>query len=499
MVSKVHYKMHISKKNEVYLVLKNLEPSTKQELTEFFTFEVPGAKFMPTFRNRIWDGKIRLFSPATGEIYVGLLEYIKSFCQRNEIDYILEEGVEDERNVVRQVVRGFIKSLKPKSQGKSLNVRDYQIDAVYHAIARNRALLVSPTASGKSLIIYSLVRYYHMMGLKTLILVPTTSLVEQMYSDFEDYGWSSGTYCQKVYQGHSSRVEKDVVISTWQSIYKLPKKYFEQFGCVIGDEAHMFKAKSLTGIMTKLHQCRYRFGLTGTLDGTQTHQLVLEGLFGPVEKVTTTKKLIDNKSLADLKIKCIILKHENIRERMTYAEELQFLGEHERRNQFLAGLLMHLPGNTLCLYQLVEKHGKPLHEAVLKAQDEGYFDDKMRKIFFIYGKTSTTEREDIRSIVEGEKNSITIASYGTFSTGINIRNIHNIVLASPSKSRIRVLQSIGRGLRQGENKDSVLIFDIADDLTFRNQGNFTLNHFQERINIYNAEQFNYEISKVKLQ
>jgi superfamily II DNA or RNA helicase len=261
----------------------------------------------------------------------------------------------------------------------------------------------------------------------------------------------------------------------------------------------MFKAKSLTGIMTKLHLCKYRFGLTGTLDGTQTHQLVLEGLFGPVEKVTTTKELIEKKSLADLKIKCIILKHENIRERMTYAEELQFLGEHERRNEFLAGLLMHLPGNTLCLYQLVEKHGKPLYEAVKKSQDVGFFDDKLRKVFFIYGKTSTTEREEIRSVVEGEKNSITIASYGTFSTGINIRNIHNIVLASPSKSRIRVLQSIGRGLRQGENKDSVLIFDIADDLTFRDQSNFTLNHFQERINIYNTEQFNYEIAKVKLR
>jgi superfamily II DNA or RNA helicase len=168
----------------------------------------------------MWDGKIRLFSPATGEIYVGLLEYIKSFCQRNEIDYILEEGVEDERNVVRQVVRDFIRSLKPKSAGKSLKVRDYQIDAVHHGIARNRALLLSPTASGKSLIIYSLVRYYHMMGLKTLILVPTTSLVEQMYKDFEDYCWSSGTYCQKVYQGHDRKVTKDVVISTWQSLYK---------------------------------------------------------------------------------------------------------------------------------------------------------------------------------------------------------------------------------------------------------------------------------------
>jgi len=179
---------------------------------------------------------------------------------------------------------------------------------------------------------------------------------------------------------------------------------------------------------------------------------------------------------------------------MTYAEELQFLGEHERRNKFIAGLLMHLTGNTLCLYQLVEKHGKALYKEVEKTKD-----DQLRKVFFIYGKTDTAEREEIRSIVEDEKNSITIASYGTFSTGINIRNIHNIVLASPSKSRIRVLQSIGRGLRQGSNKNSVLIFDIADDLTFRNQSNFTLNHFQERIAIYNEEQFTYEISKVKLR
>ena len=314
--------MIITKKNEVYLILSDLTPSEKQEISEFFTFEVPGAKFMPMYRNRMWDGKIRLFSPASGEIYVGLLEYIKAFCQKNAIDYIIEEGVENERNVVRDVVKNFIRSLKPKSSGKSLKVRDYQIDAVHHCIARNRALIVSPTASGKSLVIYSIVRYYHMMGLKTLILVPTTSLVEQMYKDFEDYGWSSGTYCQRVYQGHDRKLTKDVVISTWQSLFRMPKKYFEQFGCVIGDEAHMFKAKSLTGIMTKLHQCKYRFGLTGTLDGTQTHQLVLEGLFGPVEKVVSTKALIENKSLADLKIKCIILKHPNIRERMDYSEEL---------------------------------------------------------------------------------------------------------------------------------------------------------------------------------
>ena len=208
--------MHISKKNEVYLLLNDLTSSENQEFSDFFTFEVPNARFMPAYRNRIWDGKIRLFSPATGEIYVGLLPYIKEYCKNNEIQYTIEEEIEETRKVARSVVQGFIRSLRPKSKGKRLKIRDYQIDAVHHALSRNRALLLSPTASGKSLIIYTLVRYYQMMGLKTLILVPTTSLVEQMYTDFEDYGWSSGTYCQKIYQGHEKKVSKDVVISTWQ-------------------------------------------------------------------------------------------------------------------------------------------------------------------------------------------------------------------------------------------------------------------------------------------
>ena len=478
----------IDKKNEVYLKIE-ADADIRRELGEYFTFEVPGFKFMPMYRNRMWDGKIRLFSPGTGEIYVGLLPYIKKFCDSNKISYILEEGIEDGRDVVREVVRGFIRSLKPKSKGKSIKIRDYQIDAVHHAIARNRALLVSPTASGKSLVIYCLVRYYQMAGHRTLILVPTTSLVEQMYTDFQDYGWSSGTHCQKIYQGHDRKVTKDVVISTWQSIYKMPKKYFEQFGCVIGDEAHLFKAKSLTGIMTKLHQCKYRFGLTGTLDGTQTHRLVLEGLFGPVEKVISTKELMDKKTLANLKIKCIILKHPNIREKMTYAEELDYIVSNKERNNFLCDLLRHLDGNTLCLFQLVEKHGKVLYERLK--------DDK--NVFFVFGGTATADREKIREIVDGSKHSTTLASFGTFSTGINIRNINNIVLSSPSKSKIRVLQSIGRGLRISSTKDSILIYDIADDISYGSRHNFTLTHFTERLNIYNEEQFNYEIDKVKLK
>jgi len=481
--------MIISKKNEVYLSLSDLQPSESRELFEYFTFEVPGARFMPMYKNRIWDGKIRLFSPGTGEIYVGLLEYVKRYCDKRNISYILEKGVENGRDVSSEVVSGFVRSLKPKSKGKSLKIRDYQIQAVQHAISRNRSLIVSPTASGKSLVIYSLVRYYQMAGEQILILVPTTSLVEQMYTDFQDYGWSPGTYCQRIYQGHDRKVIKDVVISTWQSLYKMPKKYFEQFGCVIGDEAHLFKAKSLTGIMTKLHLCKYRFGFTGTLDGTQTHKLVLEGLFGPAKKVTTTKQLMDKKTLANLKIKCIILKHPNIRERMTYAEELDYLVSSESRNHFILELLRNIDGNTLCLFQLVEKHGKILYNDM--KGDEN--------VYFVYGGTDTDQREKIRGLVEKHKNSTTIASYGTFSTGINIRNINNIVLASPSKSKIRVLQSIGRGLRRSSIKDSILIYDIADDISYGERRNFTLNHFTARINIYNEEQFNYEISRTKLK
>jgi superfamily II DNA or RNA helicase len=234
--------------------------------------------------------------------------------------------------------------------------------------------------------------------------------------------------------------------------------------------------------------CKYRYGLTGTLDGTQTHKLVLEGLFGPVKEVVSTKELIDKKTLAQLKIKCIILKHKQIRERMTYAEELQHLAGEPKRNKFISDLLLHLNGNTLCLFQLVEKHGKILYEGLKEEEN----------VFLIYGKTDTKEREDIRHIVDGAKNSTIIASYGVFSTGINIRNINHIVLASPSKSKIRVLQSIGRGLRTSSTKDSVLIFDLADDISYRERRNFTLNHFMERINIYNEQQFNYEISKVNL-
>ena len=483
--------MLISKVNEVYLQVK-VDDDLERELTDYFTFEVPGAKFMPHYRKKLWDGKIRLYSPHNGRIYVGLLPYIKEFCSRNSIEYIIEEGVENDRNVIRESVRDFATSLRPKTRGKSIQFRDYQIDAIYHAIRTNRCLLLSPTASGKSLIIYTLVRYYHLMNLKTLILVPTTSLVEQMYSDFIDYGWKD-EYIHRVYAGHDKGSRKPVVISTWQSLYKLHRPYFAQYGCIIGDEAHLFKAKSLTDIMTRSGDCKYRFGLTGTLDGTQTHRLVLEGLFGKVTQVTTTKELIDNKTLAKLEIDCIVLKHtdeecKRIR-KYTYAEELNYIVSHTKRNKFIENLCKTIKGNTLVLFQLVDKHGVLLYNEIKKLD---------KKVFFVYGGTTTETREKIRKIVEKEKDSLIVASYGTFSTGINIRNINNIVFASPSKSRVRVLQSLGRGLRQTKDKTMVRLFDVSDNISYKSRQNFTYRHFTERLNIYKEENFNYKVNRVKL-
>ena len=475
----------VHKVNDVHLQVE-CEPYVSRELSSFFEFEVPGAKFMPAYKNRLWDGKIRLYSQKTNMIYVGLLSYLEEFFQRNELEYVLHDDVIVNKNIDVKDVDGFINSLKIP-----FKTRDYQFNAICTAIEKSRGLFLSPTASGKSFIIYCLVRYFRMMNKKILILVPTTSLVEQMTNDFVSYGWSD-QHIHKVYSGHDKQSDKPVIISTWQSLYKLPKSYFKQFQCVFGDEAHTFKAKSLTNIMEKLEDCPYRFGFTGTLDGTQTHRLVLEGLFGKVEKVITTKELIDKKTLAELNARCIILKHseESAKEvkDYTYSEEINYLATHDKRNEFIVNLCKTLKGNTLCLFQLVEKHGNVLYDMMKDDQ----------KTFYVHGGTSAQEREHIRDIVNKSDKSIIVASYGTFSTGINIPNLNNIVFSSPSKSRIRVLQSIGRGLRKTDNKHSVLIYDISDDLSYKNKKNFTLLHFEERLNIYNEESFSYKIDTVKI-
>jgi superfamily II DNA or RNA helicase len=482
----------VKKKNEVFFQIQ-AEPFVHQELSDYFTFEVPEAKFLK--RNpkyRYWDGTIRLYSPGTGEMYVGL--YQQFLIWAKERGYSIESvnndwygEVTDTNDMISPAgVKTFIDKIS------NIQARDYQYYTVYLALKYNRGLFLSPTGSGKSLMIYSLVRYYHATDKKILIVVPTTSLVEQMVKDFTDYGWNADEHIHKIYSGQEKNSDKPIIISTWQSIYKFPKRYFDDIDCVIGDEAHLFKSKSLTGIMEKLHNAKYRFGFTGTLDGTKTHKWVLEGLFGHCEKVTKTDDLIKKGYLSNLRIKILVCKHE-YQYFEDYHEEMDFIVTNKKRNNLIKNLVNDMDGNTLVLFNYVEKHGEPLYELINNTVDNN------RKVFFVHGSVDTEDREVVRSITETEDNAIIIASYGTFSTGINIKRLHNIIFASPSKSRIRNLQSIGRVLRKGKGKEIATLYDIADDISTKTRQNYTLRHLQERIKIYQEENFKYEIIKVNLK
>ena len=483
----------IDKVNEVYLKIE-AEADIRRELGQHFTFEVPGYKFMPAYQNRVWDGKIRLFSYATGKIYAGLYPYIKNWCEENNV-HIVDGTKIKEKTVSDSKIDELIKALKLPYE-----VRDYQREAFKYSVEKDRCLLVSPTASGKSLIIY-LMLIYNLLRLKDtkedkiLVIVPTTSLVEQLFKDFKDYGYNSERNVHKIYAGHEKETNKRVIISTWQSVYNLPKKWFSQFGMIIGDEAHLFKAVSLTKLMTKLEKTKYRVGLTGTLDGSKTHKLVLEGLFGAVNKVVSTSELIEDGKLAQLKIMCLVLQHDKTARHFlkdkTYQEEMDYLVSNEKRNKYIRNLATSLNGNTLCLFQYVEKHGKKLYETIRERATD-------KQVFYVYGGVDAEQREQIREITEKSDNAIIVASYGTFSTGINIRNLHNIIFASPSKSRIRNLQSIGRGLRLKDDNSAATLYDISDDCSYNGKENYTLNHFKERINIYNSEDFDYVIHNVVL-
>ena len=488
----------ISKQNESFLHIE-CERSVEQELSEHFCFFVPGYRFMPAYRNRMWDGKIRLFDQRKKALYTGLYKYLAEFCETRDYKIVADESL----SVLQTPdIKYITDGLTLTAGSKPITPRDYQLDALEHALSHRKSLLLSPTASGKSLIIYMAIRaFLDASDQNVLLIVPTTSLVEQMYSDFADYSqtddWSSEDECHRIYSGREKyNIEKRVIITTWQSIYKEKLQWFQDFGMVVGDEAHNFKAKSLTAILEKCVNAELRIGTTGTLDGTQTHQLVLEGLFGPVHQVTTTKKLIDEQSLSELDINVLILKYSDdickAMTKSTYQQELDFIVQYDPRNNFITNLALDQTGNTLVLFNYVEKHGKPLHSLLQTKIKED------RKLFYVSGETDVDTRESVREITEKEKDAIIVASLGTFSTGINIRNLHNIIFASPSKSQIRVLQSIGRGLRKSEDGRGTKLYDIADDLHWKNKKNYTLQHAAERIKIYSKEKFTYKLYDINI-
>lgn len=490
--------------NAVYIKV-DCDRSVSQEISDFFTFKVPGYQFMPAYRNKMWDGNIRLFNTYEKILYAGLTDYLAKFAQdRGYPCDIVKKSEYDSPLSSRDELVEYLNSLKLVAAGKDITPHEHQIEAIHRSLEEKRCLLLSPTASGKSLIIYSTIRYLidhaqNSHDKKILLIVPTIGLVNQMYSDFLDYsqknGWDVKKNCQMIFSGKEKTTKAKIIISTWQSVYKMKPDYFENFFAVFGDECHLFKAKSLSSIMEKCTNAYYRIGTTGTLDGTQTHKLVIEGLFGKAIKITSTKDLMDKNLLSPLKIECITLKHSEEDRReckgMKYAEEIKWLTENKKRNRFISEMAVNLKGNTLVLFQYIE-HGKTLFSEIEKLSNGKH------QVFLVYGATEADTREEVRQLAEANENAIIVASYGTFSTGISIRRLHNVVFASPSKSRIRVLQSIGRQLRKSEHKESAKLFDIGDDLSIKSYRNHTLKHLTERVNLYIQEKFDYRLVRLDI-
>lgn len=458
--------IRLEKINEVYMKVI-ADPSLRQELTDYFSFRPPGYQFNPKFQNRQWDGWIRIFNPMKPILYTGLKEYLKKFCEDREYNIEFSDDLSENQNITDSYVEELAKEINAK-----LTPRDYQIQYVLNALRNNRSLSLSPTSSGKSFIMYLIQQhYFRTEEAKTLIIVPTVGLVHQMSGDFIDYGCNpselfkiqggvdkdeTSTYEFRFTDGTSLftsgndklkvqlktkvgyklaktilktdiiidennkleikkivKKEPSVFISTWQSLVRQPREWFDQFSVVLGDECHLFQAKSLTTIMEKLIYAKYRHGFTGTISSeSKVHRLILEGVFGPIKRYVTTKKLMDEGTVADFKIKGLVLQHSNDtktefktllkelkkkypnKKNLVYVTEREFLFANDNRNNFIKNLVHSLKDqNNLILFDLIEKHGKIL-EPLLKKEG--------RILHFIYGNTTGEERERIRQEIEND-------------------------------------------------------------------------------------------------
>ncbi len=491
--------LKVVKIDETYISIDCSE-DVMRFLYEYFSFEVPGAKWNPKVKAGIWDGYIRLFQMYNAGLYIGLF---KRLCDLAEIrGWVVEYDKFDFSHLIpleNAEVDEFVNSLDIRKAGDKISLHPHQKSAIYHCLMdAPRATILSPTASGKSLIIYILIRYFLNIGKKILMIVPYVSLVNQMFTDFADYSshssWKAGKDCHLILGGKEKNSDAGLYISTWQSIYEMDKSYFNQFSVIIADEVHTASADSIKGIMEKSANAKYRFGFTGTLSESKTNKMVIEGLFGSVFKVAKTSELIEQGLMAGIDIKVCFLGYSaesrKLALKMKYQSEVEFTVLNEAKLRFTATLADKISGNTMILVNLVEKHAKPLYEYLLTNSE--------KVVYLIHGGTHAAQREEIRQILETQTDAIVVATYGTMSVGVNIPSLRNIIFGSTFKSKVRVLQSIGRGLRKSEGKTNMTLYDLVDDLTYigprgAKKPNYLMKHFFKRLQFYKEEGFRFSV------
>lgn len=479
--------IHLEKVNNSYIRV-HAENGIIQEIYEHFTFTPQSSKFSPLVRNKFWDGKIHLLNRLTRQIYLGCWENIKEFAAKNNYTFstdFAEEG-DGEQHISQEEIDNFFLSLN-----LTKTPRDYQYNAFVEAIKHPRKIFLSPTASGKSFIIFLILQWYAAKGKKVLVTSTRSQLVRQLASDFKSY--TRNDIDVYVIQDTPDKSQHPITVATWQSIYPLKASWFHYFDVIIGDECHSYKAKSLIHIVTSCINADVKIGLTGTLDNENVNHQTLNGLFGKTHVVAEIMELVEKNHIARFKIKSVILKYREYIKTKEWDEELKYIAASQERNNFIMTLTSHLSTqqNTLILFHFVD-HGKELYRLAKEAFPT-------RPIYLIHGKIKLSDRIKIKEEADLSLGNIIIASYGTFSEGVSVNKLHNLIMASPFKTPIRLLQSIGRMLRLDATKDYAVIFDIVDDA----KKNITLRHYvQHRLERYMKEGFEvsehvYHMNKVK--
>ena len=474
----------ISQPNQVFIKIA-CSQGLAQELGEHFSFMAPNAKHDKRVRQKLWDGKIRLFNTRTRLLHAGLYEKVVEFAERFGYQVIDAREGQQFQEVTDEQIELFLKALNlPEDR----TPRDYQLNGLRLAASKKRALLLSPTSSGKSLLIYMICRWFNK---KTLIVVPTTTLVKQMSQDFYDYGYSKDV--SQILAGASKQDLNKITVSTWQSIYTMPPEWLQQFDVIIGDEAHGFKANSLKTIMESTN-ASVRIGTTGSLDDMKVNELTLQGLFGSIHSLITTRELMDRGQVADLMIFAYDLEYPTDVRKLArkmkpeYDDEMNFIYTHKKRMKFVYSLLGRLNGNKMVLFKKLS-HGQEMYEHLRQIYPN---------VHLVNGNVETDVRDQIRALTEASNDAIIVASYKTFGTGINIVNLQHVLLAASLKSKITLIQAIGRALRRGGEKTKAYVHDIGDNMSIGQYVNYAYRHFLGRLELYTKQQLPFKLLRVQL-
>lgn len=452
-------------------------------IKERFSSMSPGAKFSQKFKDHLWDGKVSMFKLTNYLLPAGLKGILFDFLEENDVQY-----TDNTRPEINNISDEFLSQLYDAVvTNKDKTPRDYQHIAIKELLTNKKGVIEYGTGAGKSCIIYVIIRYLLAIGKRTAIIVPNVSLVRQMKNEFVEYGWSAcDDFVTLMGDGLVPDESKPVLISTFQSLINQPDSMIASYGAVIVDEVHRAKSKSIKTILEKMPNADYRMGVTGTLpdeegeddcDGDmKLDYFTIVGYIGICLAEKSTSELMDEGFLTRVNIINLVLKYpEDICKKNAYrpyVEEVLTIMEYGDRNKIFDIVFNQAPDGHNSLI-LVNKLG---HVDLIKNYLDSFIDKKY-SIHVITGKVKGKKRDSIISTLESSGNNILVATYGTMSTGVNVRRLHNVFLASNAKKKYRVLQALGRGVRKHEDKEVMVLFDIVDDLRHVTKGgNIKLNY-----------------------